>query len=267
MKVVLFCGGQGMRIRDYSHDIPKPMVPIGYRPIMWHVMKYYAAHGHKDFILCLGYKADVIKDYFLNYRETLSNDFVITDGGARVEMLGTDTHDWRITFVDTGYWSQIGERLKAVEKYLEGEEMFLANYSDILTDFHLPTLVDQVKASDKIAGVLCVKPRATVHLVDINGSDEIQDFRDFRSTDLWVNGGYFVFRHQIFDELREKEDLVGGLFDRLIEQKNIIGHRYDGFWVAMETFKDQRELEDLHERDQAPWKIWKDVPPSSIAEK
>ena len=137
MKVVLFCGGLGMRIRD-AEDLPKPMVQIGYRPILWHVMKYYAHFGHKDFILCLGHRADAIKNYFLNYNECVSNDFVLSGGGKNLELLNSDIHDWRITFVDTGINSNIGQRLKAVEKYLEGEEEFLANYSDGLTDLPLP---------------------------------------------------------------------------------------------------------------------------------
>jgi Nucleotidyl transferase len=120
MKVVLFCGGFGMRMREYSEAVPKPMVPIGYHPILWHVMKYYAHYGHKDFILCLGYKADVIKKYFLEYDECVTNDFVITNGGRNVKLLNSDIHDWTITFVDTGLTSNIGQRLKAVEKHLQG---------------------------------------------------------------------------------------------------------------------------------------------------
>ncbi|MGA9362861.1 MAG: sugar phosphate nucleotidyltransferase, partial [Bacteroidota bacterium] len=118
MKVVLFCGGLGMRLREFSENIPKPMVTIGYRPILWHVMKYYAHYGYNDFILCLGYKADVIKDYFLKYDEAVSNDFILSDGGKNLQLLGSDIHDWRITFVDTGLNSNIGQRLKAVEKYV-----------------------------------------------------------------------------------------------------------------------------------------------------
>src|SRR5437899_6914720 len=137
MKVVLFCGGLGSRLREYSENIPKPMVPIGYRPILWHVMKYYAHYGHKDFILCLGYKADAIKNYFLHYDECSSNDFVLSQGGKDVQLLHTDIHDWTITFVDSGVHSTIGQRLKAVEKYLEGEDIFFANYSDGVTDFTL----------------------------------------------------------------------------------------------------------------------------------
>ena len=134
MKVVLFCGGLGMRLREYSDQIPKPMVPIGYRPIIWNIMKYYASYGHKDFILCLGHKADMIKNYFVNYDETISNDFVFTKGGKEIELLNTDIDDWRITFVDTGINSNIGMRLMAVKDHLKGEEMFLANYvMDLLT--------------------------------------------------------------------------------------------------------------------------------------
>ena len=137
MKVVLFCGGLGMRIRD-AENLPKPMVQIGYRPILWHVMKYYAHFGHKDFILCLGYGADTIKNYFLNYNECVSNDFVLSGGGKRLDLISSDIHDWRITFVDTGIHSNIGQRLKAVERYLAGEESFLANYTDGLSDQPLP---------------------------------------------------------------------------------------------------------------------------------
>ena len=137
MKVVLFCGGLGQRLRDHSERVPKPMIPIGYRPILWHIMKYYAHFGHRDFTLCLGYKADVVKQYFLNYNEALSNDFVLDGNGggepARVELLGSDIHDWRITFADTGLHANIGQRLVAVKRYVEGEEVFLANYGDVLT--------------------------------------------------------------------------------------------------------------------------------------
>src|SRR4029077_3716052 len=128
MKVVLFCGGLGMRMREYSEAVPKPMVPIGYRPILWHVMKYYAHYGHKDFILCLGYKANVIKQYFLNYDECVSNDFVYSQGGKKLELLTRDIDDWNITFADTGLHANIGQRLRAVRKHLAGEETFLASY-------------------------------------------------------------------------------------------------------------------------------------------
>src|SRR3954465_13444214 len=141
MKVVIFCGGLGMRLREYSENIPKPMVPVGYRPILWHVMRYYAHFGHKDFILCLGYKGDTIKKYFLEYDETQSNDFVLSQGGKQVDLLASDIHDWKITFVDTGLNSNIGMRLKAVQPFLEGEEMFLPIYSQGVSDLPLTPLV------------------------------------------------------------------------------------------------------------------------------
>jgi len=257
MKVVLFCGGQGMRLRDYSHDIPKPMVPIGYRPILWHVMKYYASFGHKDFVLCLGYKADYIKDYFLRYDEAISNDFVLEQGGAKMEMLATDIHDWRITFVDTGFSSCIGERLRRVREHVEDEELFLANYSDNLTDFHLPDLVERVKGSDAVAGFAAVKPSHTVHMVNFGEGETVGEIQDFRATDMWINGGYFVLRREIFDYLHEDEELVIEPFDRLIEQRRLVALRHPGFWKAMETFKDKHELDTMYERGEAPWELWK----------
>src|SRR6202030_1749694 len=153
MKVVLFCGGAGMRLRGYSEDVPKPMVTIGSRPVLWHVMKYYAHFGHKDFILCLGYKANVIKNYFLEYEESVSNDFVLSKGGRDLEFMQRDIDDWRITFVDTGQRSTIGDRLRLIEPYLKGEDVFLANYSDGLTDFPLPTLIDEFSHRDGYATV------------------------------------------------------------------------------------------------------------------
>lgn len=171
MKVVLFCGGMGMRLRDYSETVPKPMVEIGYRPILWHVMKYYAHFGHKDFILCLGHKGDYIKNYFLKYDECLSNDFVMAEGGQDIHLLNSDIHDWKITFVDTGVSASVGERLKAVEKHLEGEEVFLANYSDGLSDLYLPDHIDAFMASKKIASFLAVHSHQSFHVAAIADDD------------------------------------------------------------------------------------------------
>ena len=157
MKVVLFCGGLGLRIRD-AEDIPKPMVQIGYRPILWHVMKYYAHFGHKDFILCLGYRADAVKNYFLNYNECVSNDFVLSGGGKKIQLFNSDIDDWKITFAETGINSNIGERLKAVEKYLDGEEEFLANYSDGVTDLPLNDQIEHFRRYGKVASFFGAVP-------------------------------------------------------------------------------------------------------------
>lgn len=259
MKVVLFCGGLGMRLRDYSESIPKPMVNIGYRPILWHVMKYYAHYGHKDFILCLGHRADAVKNYFLKYNECVSNDFVLSSGGKKLELYNSDIQDWRITFADTGIDSNIGQRLKAVEKYLEGEDEFLANYSDGLTDLPLPEQLAHFRRNDKIASFLAVRPNLSYHLVSLHEGDGnlVKGIHAINNGSVRINGGFFVFKHKIFDYIRDKEELVNGPFERLIEERQLIGYPYDGFWAPMDTFKDKQQLENLWGSGAAPWEVWK----------
>jgi glucose-1-phosphate cytidylyltransferase len=259
MKVVLFCGGLGMRLRDYSETIPKPMVNIGYRPILWHVMKYYAHFGHKDFILCLGHRADSVKNYFLNYNECASNDFVMSWGGKKLELYNSDIQDWRITFADTGIDTNIGQRLKAVEKYLEGEEEFLANYSDGLSDLPLPEQLEHFRKNGKIASFLAVRPNLSYHLVCLQEGDGnlVSGLHAINNGSVRINGGFFAFKHKIFDYIREKEELVNGPFERLIQEKQLIGYAYDGFWASMDTFKDKQELENLWGSGSAPWEVWK----------
>lgn len=258
MKVVLFCGGLGLRIRD-TEDTPKPMVHIGYRPILWHVMKYYAHFGHKDFILCLGYRGDVIKNYFLNYNECTSNDFVLSGGGQKLELLNSDIQDWRITFVDTGIHSNIGQRLRAVQKHVEGEEEFLANYSDGLTNLPLQHQLDHFHQHGKVASFLCVRPNLSYHLVSLekgNGS-LVTDIQAINGGSIRINGGFFIFRPQIFDYVHEKEELVMEPFRRLAAKKELIGYPYDGFWASMDTFKDKQHLESLCSKGVAPWELWR----------
>jgi glucose-1-phosphate cytidylyltransferase len=257
MKVVLFCGGLGMRIRDNGQDIPKPMITIGYRPVLWHVMKYYAHYGHREFVLCLGYRADIIKHYFLNYDECLSNDFVLSAGGSKVELVNRDIHDWKITFVDTGLKSTIGERLKAVEPYVAGDEMFLANYADGLTDLHLPDLLDHFARRRAVGSFLSVRPVQSFHVVSIGEEDCVTGIQDLSRSGLWVNGGYFVFKREIFDALGEGDELVLQAFQRLIQRKELITYRHDGFWACMDTFKDRQQLEELYSRGEAPWEVWR----------
>ena len=214
MKVVLFCGGLGTRLRDQSGEIPKPMVKIGYRPILWHVMKYYAHFGHKEFILCLGYKADVIKNYFLNYNEFISDDFTISNGGKKLILNQSDIADWTITFLDTGLKSNIGQRLKAAEPYLKGEEMFLANYADGLTNLVLPDMIDYFIKSGKTGCFVCVKPTQTFHVVTMKDGKTIENIEHIRDTNILINGGYFIFRKEIFDNIQKGEELVVEPFQR-----------------------------------------------------
>lgn len=257
MKVVLFCGGLGTRLREFSANVPKPMVHIGYRPILWHAMKYYAHYGHKDFILCLGYKADAIKNYFLNYDECVSNDFTLIEGGRKIQLVNSDIEDWRITFVDTGLNSNIGQRFKAVEKYLEGEEVFLANYSDGLTDLFLPNYIEEFYKHDTIASFLCVKPSQSFHLVSMQENGLVTDIQDVNQAGLRINGGYFIFRKQIFDYIKSGEDLVVEPFQRLIKLQQLIAYNYNGFWACMDTFKEQQQLDDMFTQSKAPWEVWK----------
>jgi glucose-1-phosphate cytidylyltransferase len=258
MKVVLFCGGLGMRLREHSESIPKPMVEIGYRPILWHVMKYYAYYGHKEFILCLGHQADVIKKYFLNYDECISNNFVLSKGAQSLELLNTDIGDWRITFIDTGLNANIGQRLRAVQKYLEGDDVFMANYADGLTDLVLPEYLASFEKSGRLATFLAVKPTQSFHVVTINDQQEVTAINSMEESDIWINGGYFIFRKGIFDFINEGEELIKEPFRRLIQKKLIMSFRHRGFWVAMDTFKDKQFLDDLVSRGNAPWQVWND---------
>jgi glucose-1-phosphate cytidylyltransferase len=257
MKVVLFCGGLGMRIREAGENTPKPMVHVGDRPILWHVMKYYAHFGHKDFILCLGYRADVIKNYFVNYSEFTSNDFVLRNGGKDLQVFNSDIHDWTITFVDTGTNSNIGQRLRAVEKYLDGEQVFLANYSDNLTDFNLPDLIESFYEQKKVGAFLCVRPSLSCHCVSIGSGGLVQEIKALSESSIMINGGYFVFDRSIFDYIRSGEELVHEPFQRLIAEKQLVAHAYDGFWRSMDTFKEKQELDDLYSKGLAPWQLWK----------
>jgi glucose-1-phosphate cytidylyltransferase len=257
MKVVLFCGGLGTRLRDYSESIPKPLVHVGYRPILWHVMRYYAHYGHKDFILCLGYKADSIKQYFLKYDETISNDFVLTEGGRKVDLLKSDIQDWKITFVDTGLNSNIGMRLKAVQPHLEGEEMFLANYSDGVSDLPLPAMIDVFRRQDAVACFAGVAPTQSFHLVSVEDGGRVKSIRHVKNVGMRVNGGFFVFRKQIFDWMKAGEELVEEPFQRLAAAGKLLAYPHDGFWACLDTFKDKQLLEDLYSRGLVPWEVWK----------
>jgi glucose-1-phosphate cytidylyltransferase len=256
MKVVLFCGGFGMRMREYSEAVPKPMVPIGYRPILWHVMKYYAHYGHKDFILCLGYKADVIKNYFLHYDECVTNDFVLSGGGKNVQLLSKDIEDWRITFVDTGLTSNIGQRLKAVERHLEGEETFLANYTDGLSDVPLPSMIASLQDSNAAACFVSVKPKASFHLIDASPDGVVRGIEHIRRGGARLNGGFFAFHRDVFKYMQPGEELVEEPFHRLIAERRLITYPHDGFWACMDTFKEKQELEDIFAQGKAPWAVW-----------
>lgn len=267
MKVVLFCGGLGMRLRDHVENITKPLVKIGNMPILWHVMKYYAHYGHTDFILCLGYQAAAIKSYFLNYNECISNDFILSNGGKNVELLNNDIQNWKIHFVNTGLNANIAQRLKMVEPFLKGEEEFLANYCDGLTDLHLPELIDYFHKKGKIATFLNVRPNLTYHFISTKNGGIVTGLHDIHGSNIRINGGYYVFKKDIFKYLNSGHELVEEPFQRLIKEEQLTAYVYDKFWACMDTFKDKQTLEDLYATGNVPWEVWKNSQPDNPVRK
>jgi len=258
MKVVLFCGGLGMRMRDgvTTSTSPKPMAMIGERPMLWHVMRYYAHFGHTDFVLCLGYGASSVKDFFLNYDETRSNDFVLEGNDHKVRLFKTDISEWRITFVDTGLHSPIGERLRRARRFVEDEPMFLANYADVFTNAPLPDMITQLEASDATASLLAVPMQSSHHVVDVGEDGLITQVTPVRDLLQWENGGYFAFRPEIFLHLREGEDLVEDTLIRLVAQRKILAYTYKGYWSPADTVKERALLEEMYQQGNCPWMIW-----------
>ncbi len=257
MKVVLFCGGLGTRLHEYSTTIPKPMVEIGYRPILWHLMRYYAHFGHNEFILCLGYRGDVIKHYFLNYNECLSNDFILSNNGKDIHLYNNDIADWKITFVDTGQDANIGQRLKAGQKYLGDDDVFMANYSDGLSDVNLHAYLDFFNEQQKIASFLGVQPSQSFHVVNMADESLVSNIQPASHSDLLINGGFFIFRKEIFDYMQQDEELVMQPFQRLIRANQLIAYRNQGFWACMDTFKEKSMFDNMFMQGNTPWAVWK----------
>lgn len=254
MKVVIFCGGFGVRMGGATESTPKPMIPIGSHPILWHIMKYYAMWGHTDFILCLGYKAEVIKNYFLSYNEAIANDFVLSEGGQRIVLVNRDIEDWTITFVDTGLYATIAERLKAVSRFLSDETVFLATYGDGLTDAPLSTMIDHFEERRCTAMFLSVRPTFNVHVVHADDDGVVRLIENIRDVDVRINGGYFIFRHEILDLIESGDELVEQPFRQLIEAEQLLAYPHDGFWAPMDTLKDKQYLDGLVASGSPPWR-------------
>ncbi len=257
MKVVIFCGGKGMRIRDYSDRVPKPLVPIGYdTPILINIMKYYAFFGHKEFILCLGYQGNVIKDYFVNFKEYKSNDFVLKGNSGKIELFNSDLDDWKITFIDTGLNSNIGTRLRLV-KHLIDDEIFLASYGDCLTDVDLNTLIENFRKENAVASFVAARPFQSYHIVQMNEVGKIMGILPMNSSNLWINGGFFIMRNQIYDYINENEELVEEPFQRLLSEEKLLAYPYEGFWASVDTFKDKQILDEMYLNGNTLWEVWK----------
>jgi glucose-1-phosphate cytidylyltransferase len=244
-----------MRMRNSIDDeIPKPMQMVGPRPLLWHVMRYYAHFGHKDFILCLGYGASHIKDYFLTYAETASNDFVIR--GGHVELLHSDISDWTITFVDTGLESPIGERLRRVRSHVGGDEYFLANYADVLTDASMNDMIDKFHTSGAAASMMLVPPQQSFHCVQVSETGEVKDITPVSELPIWENGGFFVLSQEVFDLLPPGGDLVADACGTLAGQGRLFGYQHQGFWKPADTFKERAELDVGYHHGERPWMVW-----------
>jgi glucose-1-phosphate cytidylyltransferase len=257
MKVVLFCGGLGTRLREHSDTIPKPLVSIGYRPIVWHLMRYYAHFGHTEFILCLGYRGDLIREYFLNYREELTNDFVLQPATGKTELLSHDVSDWSVTFVDTGLHSNIGQRLLRARRFVENEPVFLANYADGLSDVPLDELIGLFERKKAVAGFASVRSLQSFHTVRAAEDGTVNAMGAMDEGDLWLNGGFFVLRQEIFDYINDGEELVVQPFARLIEKQRLVTYQHRGFWQAMDTLKDKITFDRMEAQGKCPWMLWR----------
>jgi glucose-1-phosphate cytidylyltransferase len=256
MKVVLFCGGLGTRLREHSDTIPKPLVTIGYRPLLWHLMRYYAHFGHRDFVLCLGYRGDMVREYFLKYNEAMSNDFTLREGGRKIELHSHDADDWNITFVDTGLHSNIGQRLLRVQKYLVNEAEFLANYSDGLADIPLDRMIADFRSKQALASFVSVRSPQSFHAVQATPDGTVTSMGAVHDQSVRINGGFFVLRGEIFNYIREGEEFVEEPFGRLIAAKRLVTFAWDGFWQCMDTFKDKITYDRMEAKGDCPWKVW-----------
>lgn len=266
MKVVLFCGGLGARLREYSNTVPKPMVTIGGEAILWHLIKYYAHFGHREFILCLGYRGDVIEQHFVACAEERTRVEVRRGAGDRTFSLrGGAFGEWKVTLADTGLDANVGERLKSVEAYLEDDPVFLANYSDALSDLPLPQYLDHFRRQGAVASFACVRPSQTFHVVSLGNGGRVRDIRPASESGLWINGGFFAFKREVFDYLGAGEDLVVEPFRRLIARGQLIAYRHHGFWASMDTLKDKQAFDDMYSRGDVPWEVWRSTPGSATS--
>ena len=256
MKVVLFCGGMGMRLRDYSAQIPKPLVEVGQRPVMWHLMRYYAHFGHKEFILCLGHGAAKIKEYFLNYNECTANDFVLSEGGKTIELLNTDIHDW--TDLVRRHRSALEHRRAAAPRPRPPRRR-----RDVPRQLRRRPVGPRsrrlrrpLRRSRRDGSFLSVPAPHTFHIVHSDADNYVEQLELIGRSPVRINAGFFVLRNEIFDVLNPGEELVLEPFQRLIEQRKLVAEPYDGFWQNMDTFKDKVVLDELVATGKPPWQLW-----------
>ncbi len=267
MKVVLFCGGQGQRLLDAgtgqestpkrASDAPKPLHLVGGKPILWHLMKWYATYGHTDFILCVGFRGECVRNWVGDLCAEHLDEPTALPGVPRQHLLDGEAAGWSITIVDSGLRVPVGQRLRAVRSLVGAEDLFLANYADGLSDVPLPELIDEAHRSDAVATLLAVRPPETIHTVDFRpDSTAINRIAPMAEQEIWINAGFFVLRPTVFDLIHPGEDLVDAPFTRLARAGRLGGYRYRGFWRAMDTAKDRLILDELWSSGVRPWAIW-----------
>jgi len=257
MKVVILCGGLGTRLREETEFRPKPLVDVGGHPILWHIMKLYAHHGFRDFVLCLGYRGNMIKEYFLNY-EAMNNDFTICLGKeSRIEY--NDNHkeqDFRITLAETGLESMTGGRLKRAQKYVP-DDCFMVTYGDGVSDVDIGRLIEFHKSHGKLATVTTFRPVSRFGILDINSQHQVQNFIEKPKSDAWASAGFFVFQRQVFDYLDGDQCILEHEpLERLAAERQLMAYNHDGTFFAMDTYREFQILNDLWKNGQAPWKVW-----------
>jgi glucose-1-phosphate cytidylyltransferase len=258
MKTLILAGGYGTRIRDVTNDIPKPMIPIGNRPVLWHIMKSYSQYGIKDFVLCLGYKSDIIKDYFLNYGNR-QNDFTLDLSTQQINYHNHHiTEDWCITFAETGQNSQTGARIFRVKKYLEKEECFMLTYGDGVSNINIAELIKYHKAHGKLLTVTGGHPPGRFGELEVDGNQVVGFNEKPQATEGWISAGFFVCNKAVLDYLTPEEDLIWERHpvESIVNDGQMMVYKHDGFWHPMDTSRDYKMLNQLWEQDKAPWKTW-----------
>lgn len=258
MKVVILCGGQGMRLREETEYRPKPLLEIGGRPILWHIMKIYAQAGFRDFVLCLGYRGQMIKEYFLNY-EAMNNDFTVCLGRQQ-RIAYHNAHaeqDFNVTMADTGLETMTGGRVSIVKKYID-DDNFMVTYGDGVADLDVRAVFDFHMSHGRVATVTSVRPTSRFGILDLSDKGEVRGFVEKPQLDGWANAGFLVFNRRMFDYLSgencilEREPL-----ERLAREGELMAYRHEGFFYAMDTYREYLYLNDLWTSGRAPWRIWK----------
>jgi glucose-1-phosphate cytidylyltransferase len=258
MKVLILAGGQGTRMREETEYKPKPLVDIGGKPILWHIMKIYGHYGIKDFVVCLGYKGTMIKEYFLNY-ETMNNDFTI-HLGEKHKILYHDAHleqDYSVTLADTGLNTMTGGRIKRVGRHIDSD-LFAVTYGDGVSDVNIDKLVAFHKSHGKLATLTAMQPTSRFGLLDIGGEGQVKTFAEKPREEGWVNGGYFIFNKKVLDYIDADETILEREpLERLAREGQLMAYRHKGFFFAMDTYREYKMLNDMWDANEAPWKVWK----------